>query len=679
MSKRTGMAGAPSETMPGLFGSNAAWVQTQILDAQGLASRDFSLEEFAKYRKIRILTYSASVAMLATVLEQFEDACVECVLGYSRTVNNLAAVIALQTAAMEDVRKALRTLSASRRQEVLNRVSDGKLQVRVVEGHVSHAKIFLLSEGPEGARCVLTGSANFSTSALLGSQHEVLIRFSDDLAWDHFESQYLDVREHATAEVPIASLTEERLDPSEDLSPSDAPVLAPDRSLNLIQLAQPAEAKEAIERARGVEKLHDIVLPALPKDRRRNEGAALRIDKSIRRKLSGVIRRQVRQQTPTHPTFTLDLDQRKASISGTDWQLESDEEQVRQDASALVSFWNTYGDAFRGDVDKLQKDYFVFLCWMFFSPLMCTLRRRAALEGRDVIRYPRVGTVYGKSNAGKTQLVETAGKFMLGDDFPKAISTRMTGLLLREIDASYRRMPAFFDDVAWSRFREYAPEFIKDETLSPHEETPCMILSMNARIGAFPDEVSKRSLLIYSSASLPSEDEIGRITMSNRLSEITPTTHLYRYYLHRVLDHLDEDESDWLRLSSEILSGILSDCGQHPAWAKPVLWEDYASTRYDALREQLRSLLDPARRQPKRPHPDSEGWFSEGGKVWVRVGTNSFGRPDFEWRDLPTYMLHEHESRAAEFVLDVEAVENFLGEKLKTPRWRFPLRLRTAS
>ena len=102
-------------------------------------------------------------------------------------------------------------------------------------------------------------------------------------------------------------------------------------------------------------------------------------------------------------------------------------------------------------------------------------------------------------------------------------------------------------------------------------------------------------------------------------------------------------------------------------------WETYASTRYDALRDQLRSLLDVALRHSSRPPPDTEGWYAEGGKVWVRVGTNSFGRPDFEWRDLPTYMLHEHESRAAEFVLDLGALESFLGQKLIAPRWRFAL------
>ena len=188
-------------------------------------------------------------------------------------------------------------------------------------------------------------------------------------------------------------------------------------------------------------------------------------------------------------------------------------------------------------------------------------------------------------------------------------------------------MPAFFDDVGWRRFREHAKEYIKDETLSPHDETPCTIMSMNARMGGFPDEVAKRCLLIYSSASLPSEDEGGRIAMSDRLSSIEPTTHLYRRYLQEVLDHLDESASDWLMLSSEVLSRLLSACGHDPAWAKPIAWEAYASTRYDTLREQLLSLLDSARRHSSRPPPDAEGWYAEGDRIWVRVGANSFGHP----------------------------------------------------
>ena len=168
-------------------------------------------------------------------------------------------------------------------------------------------RFFLLSEGSEGDRCVLTGSANFSTSALLGDQHEVLIRFRDDKAWEHFEGQYLEVRDHASAEVPIASLVENRLDAAEELPPDAAPVLAPGRGAQVVQLAQPAETDDSLERGRRVEKLYDVVLPALPKEKRGSGEATLKLDGAIRKRFSGLIRRQTRRLEPTHPTFSLDL------------------------------------------------------------------------------------------------------------------------------------------------------------------------------------------------------------------------------------------------------------------------------------------------------------------------------------------------------------------------------------
>ena len=672
---RRGPPGAESAGTLALFPSGGGWARTRVLDARAIEVGDFDLDVFARYRHIRILTYSSSVQMLRTVLERFAESRVECVLGYSRVVNNMASIIALQTAAQEEVHGAFRSLPESSREAVLERVREGRLQVRVVEGHVSHAKIFLLSDGSGGDRCVLTGSANFSTSALLGDQHEVLIRFRDERAWEHFEREYLKVRDHASAEIPIAQLVEQRLEPSGGLAPDAAPVLAPGRGAQVIQLARPGESSDGVDRGRRVEKLHDVVLPMLPKEAQRPPSGPLKLDDAVRKRFSGLIRRQTRRLEPAHPTFSLDLASREGSVCGLAWSLESEDAKVRADAAALAGFWEAYRSAFRGRLEKLQRDYFIFLCWMFFSPLICTLRRQAALEGRDVIRFPRVGIVYGQSNSGKTQLVEVVGQFMFGEHFQGAIRSRLTAQHLRGIDASYRRMPAFFDDVGWRRFREHAPEFIKDETLSPHDEAPCTVVSMNAKVGSFPDEIAKRCLLIYSAASLPSDDESSRIAMSNRLSAIEPTTHLYRRYVGEVLERLPSNvqETDWLLLSSQILSELLAGCGQEAVWARPLSWETYASTRYDALREQLRSLLDDTRRHSSRPPPDTEGWYAEGGKVWVRVGTNSFGRPDFEWRDLPTYMLHEHESRAAEFVLDLRAVESFLGQKLAAPRWRFPL------
>ena len=68
-----------------LFPSEAAWARTQVLDARAIETCDFDLDAFARYRRIRILTYSSSVQMLRTVLERFAESHVECVLGWGES------------------------------------------------------------------------------------------------------------------------------------------------------------------------------------------------------------------------------------------------------------------------------------------------------------------------------------------------------------------------------------------------------------------------------------------------------------------------------------------------------------------------------------------------------------------------------------------------------------------
>ena len=115
-----GPPGAEPAGTLALFPSEAAWARTRVLDAQAVDTCDFDLDAFARYRRIRILTYSSSVQMLHTVLERFAESHVECVLGYSRVVSNVASIIALQTAAIEEVHNVLRGLPASSRDDVLD-------------------------------------------------------------------------------------------------------------------------------------------------------------------------------------------------------------------------------------------------------------------------------------------------------------------------------------------------------------------------------------------------------------------------------------------------------------------------------------------------------------------------------------------------------------------------------
>ena len=64
------------------------------------------------------------------MFERFAEFRVECVLGYSRVVNDIAAIIALQTTAIGQIHGVLRGLPASSRDDVRKRIRDGHPHVR---------------------------------------------------------------------------------------------------------------------------------------------------------------------------------------------------------------------------------------------------------------------------------------------------------------------------------------------------------------------------------------------------------------------------------------------------------------------------------------------------------------------------------------------------------------------
>ena len=51
-----GPPGAEPAGTLALFRSEAAWARTRVLDTQAIATSDFDLDAFARYRHIRILT-----------------------------------------------------------------------------------------------------------------------------------------------------------------------------------------------------------------------------------------------------------------------------------------------------------------------------------------------------------------------------------------------------------------------------------------------------------------------------------------------------------------------------------------------------------------------------------------------------------------------------------------------
>jgi len=278
-----------------------------------------------------------------------------------------------------------------------------------------------------------------------------------------------------------------------------------------------------------------------------------------------------------NPWFSLNRVAGTAHLTGRPLRLDVPDDQVRRDIALLTQFFANYELAFEGDIARLQDDYFILLAWLYFSPFMCDLRAQADGLDEDVVRYPSFAIVHGKSNCGKTSLIDTLMVSMFGNAFSMD-KNEFTKARLRALQARFKRFPVVFDDVGRKPFNAHGKDMIKDETVPLEAETPGFVLSMNMEHTAFPDEIMKRALMIYTTTALPPHDEVRRMALQGKIRQIRNrlTTALYRRYLSVMHAKLVGQDlpSDWLILSSQVLCDLFAVSGQErPRWCRPVYWD----------------------------------------------------------------------------------------------------------
>ena len=227
-----------------------------------------------------------------------------------------------------------------------------------------------------------------------------------------------------------------------------------------------------------------------------------------------------------------------------------------------------------------------------------------------------------------------------------------------------------FDDIGRRAFNTHGKDMIKEELQPDVSEYPGFILSMNAEPQSFPDEVVKRSLMIYTTTALPSYDEELRQRLQGRIQEMRRglTGHLYRRYLSQVMYHLDEDRlpEDWLFVSSGALSSILAEGadGSAPGWCQGVTWLGYAEKRYDRVKARLVNLLRPST-YIKAEGSVSDGWVIDGNSIIVTESRDAFGRSGFSWEDVPSTLVDQDASSPGRTVLHRDKLEEFVGRPLR--------------
>jgi hypothetical protein len=497
-------------------------------------------------------------------------------------------------------------------------------------------------------RRVIVGSANLSGRAFSGKQAETIIVFDDDdLAWEHYWLEYETVRQSATTEFKLPDLNQT------EIAFQDIPVLleANKAKSGIPVFVNVDEAAVKVPTViHTVERVADqykgITQPLV-----KTQKGQARITREIVGKISQLVRSQKRENQIGETTWlSINRDSGKILLSGEEISLDTEWTNVQSDASYLIEYFDNFKKGFYGDVEQHQRDFFMFMCWFYFSPFVCELRNHATIHSNYIFEFPMFAILYGKSNCGKTRLIETLMRSMFGywqfEDKSNFTRTKLRALLQIR-----KRFPVAFDDVDKTQFANHAPDIIKDETLIL-EEYPAFVLSMNAEDHSFATEIRKRCLILYIKASLPGDSPLAKslynsvVSIRNGLS-----TSLYREYLRRVLRSLQDDTppQDILRFSSEILAGVFAEAypAPLPAWCSPVTMADYTGKRYEKIKIELLKLRE----------TNPAIWDTRSTEVILKVQPfEAFGLR----KDIPDWVLREG-SKGGNIVMDRRALEEFLG------------------
>ena len=637
----------------------------------------FDLGLFGGFKCLRALTYTSSIPMILNLLRDFDFDDFECIFGHNGVLSRDAAdILSFQKVVDERLSKGfvgLKGISEERRQVIYNRAAEKTARFYVVKDAIAHAKIYLL-EG-EGRRRVIVGSANLSETAFSGRQAETLIVFDDDeAAWTHYTGQYCAIKDIATSHLPLR----EKPVPAELIPIQEMPALREAESEPAgISIYVPAAGEEEADYTlprilAQVERIRPVQARALAEQRPNRDGH-LRLDSRIVRQMTRLAISRQDQEDEGPKTF-LSFSGGRFDLSGNEMNLEADPEEVRSDVKALLEFFANYENGFVGDIPRLQRDYFTFMCWFYISPLMCDLRNLALRQNVYSFDQPMFAVLYGQSNCGKTSLIETLMASMFA--YPRIMENQyFTRSNLRSLQQAYRRFPVVFDDVTRDRFTRHAPEIIKDESI-PYPEYPCFALSMNAEARNFPAEIVKRCLMIYTRTSLPGDNTASRRSLQRSVSNIRErlTTGLYREYLRQILEEMetlspaDYEGLDVLELSSATLCRIFKDSlpaeASLPPWCEPMTLEQYRSRAFERPRLVLENLLHRDKFTRDR-RPPVGSWTISADSVVIAVEPITSRQTR---NDIPDWILDDTASVSDQIVLNRDVLEQFLARQVRPAR-----------
>jgi hypothetical protein len=609
-----------TSSMMSMFGDAAPAGEPEltIVQASFQGSDELTFSDLITgYTRLRVLTYSNSLPIISRAAALLDE--MEIIFGREDILNGMAQYVHYQELLLKEL------LSEAKQHSVVRQKIDaGTLRLYVVQESISHEKLFLL-DGPSGTR-VITGSANFSDSAFGGRQNESYICFDDDpVAWDYFETKYERIKERSAMGIAKQALL------GDEIGIEDLPVFSAARpgtdtpKIVVVTDGPPAPTVVGKVLSGRTPKQYTGLSSSISPEK----GAA-RIDRTTALRAMQYAKSNARTEE-SNPEEYLSIYPEKGlvELSGKPLDLDVPEDEVRSDVAIILEYWRGFEQFRGGDPQRLMRDYFTFMSWFYISPFICDFRNRAMAHDDYLMDYPVVGLLYGKSNCGKSELIRTLMLSMFGKEgfLQNDWLTKSTVPQLRQQN---RRFPMVFDDLDRTRFDNHVNSLVKDDFITL-KEYPAMVLSMNAEKDTFESEIRKRTLIIYTGASLPDHTGESR-QLGAQIKKLKRQlgTALYREYLARVLDALeDEPPTDILHFSSSLLRTIFAEHspGPLPDWCRVVSMDEYTQAKHDKVKTELAQLWEHKR----------AAWTLQGPTIILKVDDIHAARK--LRKDIPDYLV----------------------------------------
>ena len=366
-----------------------------------------------------------------------------------------------------------------------------------------------------------------------------------------------------------------------------------------------------------------------------------------------------------------------------------DWDDVQADSWHIQDYFNKMAGLGDG-AETMQRNYFGFMGWLYFSPFMAKARREREKESPNNADFNLIALIYGPANSGKSGLVSFLQKSMFGDgtNYPdKGKPYSFTPSCIRLLWDSVGALPLFFDDVSGTRFANTRGD-VAGETIAKEydragrdrrEYYPCLVVAMNADAWEFATEVRKRCLMVYANQSVPEDDvELkSKLAASIQYNKSHIGQSFYAEYLARMGARVaairpgEWIEFDYLAESTGLIRDLFDETREGndpmPAWCKTVGWKAFDESAWSFKRAQLREQLS-AKTQTGEYPPRQGLWWQDDDTIHIGVGDYYTARKSNAY---PSQIIDYKRSYGSLMVLNRKATVEMLSrgesEKFELP------------